>query len=195
LASLHPKQIAAKCHHRDHCGDDSRDRDPGSIGGPKSSKRCAQVEPGNPRLTSRRPRLRQPQLRQPSTAGSYRGASFGAGAESAASFDGKHSARRGRTHRQRPQPGGRTHHCKSMLQQALRRVWQTLSPRIRCAASSADAMAFQARVLNDLQRSVMKIRMVPVDQCSAAIPRIVRDVARQCDREVDLELNGQRLTR
>jgi len=52
-------------------------------------------------------------------------------------------------------------------------------------------MAFQARVLNDLQRSVMKIRMVPVDQLFRRFPRIVRDVARQCGREVDLELNGQ----
>ena len=55
----------------------------------------------------------------------------------------------------------------------------------------ADAMAFQARVLNDLQRSVMKIRMVPVDQLFRRFPRIVRDVARQCGREVDLELSGQ----
>jgi two-component system chemotaxis sensor kinase CheA len=52
-------------------------------------------------------------------------------------------------------------------------------------------MAFQARVLNDLQRSVMKIRMVPVDQLFRRFPRIVRDVARQCGREVDLELSGQ----
>jgi two-component system chemotaxis sensor kinase CheA len=52
-------------------------------------------------------------------------------------------------------------------------------------------MAFQSRVLNDLQRSVMKIRMVPVDQLFRRFPRIVRDVARQCGREVDLELSGQ----
>ena len=44
-------------------------------------------------------------------------------------------------------------------------------------------MAFQARVLNDLQRSVMKIRMVPVDQLFRRFPRMVRDVARQCGRE------------
>jgi two-component system chemotaxis sensor kinase CheA len=38
---------------------------------------------------------------------------------------------------------------------------------------------------------VMKIRMVPVDQLFRRFPRIVRDVARQCEREVDLELSGQ----
>jgi two-component system chemotaxis sensor kinase CheA len=37
----------------------------------------------------------------------------------------------------------------------------------------------------------MKIRMVPVDQLFRRFPRIVRDVARQCEREVDLELSGQ----
>jgi two-component system, chemotaxis family, sensor kinase CheA len=46
-------------------------------------------------------------------------------------------------------------------------------------------------VLNDLQRSVMKIRMVPVEQLFRRFPRMVRDVARQCDREVELVLSGQ----
>ena len=52
-------------------------------------------------------------------------------------------------------------------------------------------MAFQARVLNDLQRSVMKIRMVPVEQLFRRFPRMVRDVARQCGRDVQLVLSGQ----
>src|SRR6202011_5680211 len=55
----------------------------------------------------------------------------------------------------------------------------------------ADAMALQARVLSDLQRSVMKIRMVPVDQLFRRFPRMVRDVARQCGREVELDISGQ----
>jgi two-component system chemotaxis sensor kinase CheA len=79
---------------------------------------------------------------------------------------------------------------KSMLQQALSEFGQRY-PREPLRGKFADAMAFQARVLNDLQRSVMKIRMVPVDQLFRRFPRIVRDVARQCGREVDLELCGQ----
>ena len=55
----------------------------------------------------------------------------------------------------------------------------------------ADAMAFQSRVLNDLQRSVMKVRMVPVEQLFRRFPRMVRDVAKQCGKQVDLVLNGQ----
>ncbi len=79
---------------------------------------------------------------------------------------------------------------KSMLQQALSEFGQRY-PREPLRGKFADAMAFQARVLNDLQRSVMKIRMVPVDQLFRRFPRIVRDVARQCGRDVDLELRGQ----
>lgn len=79
---------------------------------------------------------------------------------------------------------------KSMLQQALTEFGKRY-PKEVLRGKFADAMAFQSRVLNDLQRSVMKIRMVPVDQLFRRFPRIVRDVARQCGREVDLELSGQ----
>ncbi len=79
---------------------------------------------------------------------------------------------------------------KSMLQQALNEFGKRY-PKDLLRGKFADAMAFQSRVLNDLQRSVMKIRMVPVDQLFRRFPRIVRDVARQCGREVDLELSGQ----
>jgi len=51
-------------------------------------------------------------------------------------------------------------------------------------------MSFQARVLSDLQRSVMKIRMVPVDQLLRRFPRLVRDVARDCGKDVDLVVQG-----
>src|SRR5271166_4254750 len=79
---------------------------------------------------------------------------------------------------------------KSMLQQALNEFSKRY-PKELLRGKFADAMAFQARVLNDLQRSVMKIRMVPVDQLFRRFPRMVRDVSRQCGREVDLELSGQ----
>jgi two-component system, chemotaxis family, sensor kinase CheA len=78
---------------------------------------------------------------------------------------------------------------KSMLQQALTEFGKRY-PRELLRGKFADAMAFQARVLNDLQRSVMKIRMVPVEQLFRRFPRMVRDVSKQCGREVDLELSG-----
>jgi two-component system, chemotaxis family, sensor kinase CheA len=79
---------------------------------------------------------------------------------------------------------------KSMLQQALSEFSKRY-PKELLRGKFADAMAFQARVLNDLQRSVMKIRMVPVDQLFRRFPRMVRDVARQCGREVELDISGQ----
>jgi two-component system, chemotaxis family, sensor kinase CheA len=79
---------------------------------------------------------------------------------------------------------------KSMLQQALHEFSRRY-PKELLRGKFADAMAFQSRVLNDLQRSVMKIRMVPVDQLFRRFPRMVRDVARQVGREVELEVSGQ----
>ncbi len=79
---------------------------------------------------------------------------------------------------------------KSMLQQALSEFSKRF-PKEALRGKFADAMAFQARVLNDLQRSVMKIRMVPVDQLFRRFPRMVRDVSRQCGKEVELSVSGQ----
>ena len=79
---------------------------------------------------------------------------------------------------------------KSMLQQALNEFSKTY-PKELLRGKFSDAMAFQSRVLNDLQRSVMKIRMVPVDQLFRRFPRLVRDVARQCGREVELAVSGE----
>jgi two-component system, chemotaxis family, sensor kinase CheA len=79
---------------------------------------------------------------------------------------------------------------KSMLQQALNEFSKRY-PKELLRGKFADAMAFQARVLNDLQRSVMKIRMVPVEQLFRRFPRMVRDVSRQCGHEVELAVSGQ----
>jgi two-component system chemotaxis sensor kinase CheA len=79
---------------------------------------------------------------------------------------------------------------KSMFQQALNEFAKRF-PKEALRGKFADAIAFQARVLNDLQRSVMKIRMVPVEQLFRRFPRIVRDVARQCGKDVELVISGQ----
>jgi two-component system chemotaxis sensor kinase CheA len=79
---------------------------------------------------------------------------------------------------------------KSMLQQALNE-FAVHYPKEAMRGRFADAMAFQSRVLNDLQRSVMKVRMVPVEQLFRRFPRMVRDVAKQCGKQVELALSGQ----
>jgi len=79
---------------------------------------------------------------------------------------------------------------KSMLQQ-VQNEFARRFPKDNLRGRFADAMAFQGRVLNDLQRSVMKIRMVPVGQLFRRFPRMVRDLAKQCGREVEIVVSGE----
>jgi two-component system chemotaxis sensor kinase CheA len=79
---------------------------------------------------------------------------------------------------------------KSMLMQATSEFEKRFA-KDPLRTKFSDAMAFQARVLNDLQKSVMKIRMVPVDQLFRRFPRLVRDVAKTCGKDVVLQVSGQ----
>jgi two-component system, chemotaxis family, sensor kinase CheA len=79
---------------------------------------------------------------------------------------------------------------KSMLQQAMNE-FASRYPKEPIRGRFADAMAFQARVLGDLQRSVMKVRMVPVEQLFRRFPRMVRDVGKLCGKQVELVIRGQ----
>jgi two-component system, chemotaxis family, sensor kinase CheA len=79
---------------------------------------------------------------------------------------------------------------KSMLQRALaeferRHVKDPLQARF------SDALSFQSRVLGELQKSVMKIRMVPVEQLFRRFPRVVRDVAKLRNKDIGIEIAGQ----
>ena len=79
---------------------------------------------------------------------------------------------------------------KSMLNRTLTEFDKHHS-RDPLRAKLADAMAFQARILDELHKCVLKIRMVPVEQLFRRFPRIVRDVAKQCGKDVALEVSGQ----
>jgi two-component system chemotaxis sensor kinase CheA len=79
---------------------------------------------------------------------------------------------------------------KSMLHQTINEFDKKF-PKDSLKSRFADAMAFQARIINDLQKSVMKIRMVPVEQLFRRFPRLVRDVAKSCNKEVGLVITGQ----
>ena len=59
---------------------------------------------------------------------------------------------------------------RSMLQQAFTEFARHV-PKETLRGRFSDAMSFQSRVLSDLQRSVMKIRMVPVEQLFRRFPR------------------------
>ena len=79
---------------------------------------------------------------------------------------------------------------KSMLHQTVN-DFDKRFPKDPLKGRFADAIAFQARIINDLQKSVMKIRMVPVEQLFRRFPRVVRDVAKSCGKEVALVMSGQ----
>jgi two-component system, chemotaxis family, sensor kinase CheA len=79
---------------------------------------------------------------------------------------------------------------KSMLQRAMSEFERRHS-KDPIRGKLADALGFQARVLNELQKSVMKIRMVPVEQLFRRFPRIIRDVARLRNKDIALEIAGQ----
>jgi len=79
---------------------------------------------------------------------------------------------------------------KSMLHRTLTEFDQRHA-RDPLRAKLSDALAFQARVLDELHKCVLKIRMVPVEQLFRRFPRLLRDVAKQCGKDVALDLSGQ----
>lgn len=79
---------------------------------------------------------------------------------------------------------------KSMLQRAIAE-FERNHAKDPVRGKFSDALAFQSRVLGELQKSVMKIRMVPVDQLFRRFPRVVRDVAKLRNKDVGLEIAGQ----
>jgi two-component system, chemotaxis family, sensor kinase CheA len=78
---------------------------------------------------------------------------------------------------------------KSMLQQAISEFGKRF-PKDPLRNKFGDMMALQSQALNELQRSVMKIRMVPVEQLFRRYPRVVRDVAKSRSKDVVLDTSG-----
>jgi two-component system chemotaxis sensor kinase CheA len=79
---------------------------------------------------------------------------------------------------------------KSMLHRVINEFDQRF-PKDALRNRLGDALSFQSRVLGELQKSVMKIRMVPVEQLFRRLPRIVRDVAKARKKEIAMEMAGQ----
>jgi two-component system chemotaxis sensor kinase CheA len=79
---------------------------------------------------------------------------------------------------------------KSMLNRTLAEFAQRHA-RDPVRVKLSEAVAFQSRVLNELHKCVLKIRMVPVEQLFRRFPRVVRDVAKLCGKDVALAVSGQ----
>jgi two-component system chemotaxis sensor kinase CheA len=59
------------------------------------------------------------------------------------------------------------------------------------AKEMRDAGAKVSRVADDLQATVMSIRMLPVRQVFQRFPRLVRDIARSLDKGIELHVSGE----
>jgi two-component system chemotaxis sensor kinase CheA len=76
----------------------------------------------------------------------------------------------------------------SELVLARNQVMQTL--RGRTDPEAALALQRWSQVTSDLQESVIKARMQPIGQAWAKLPRMVRDLARDLGKKIDLKLEG-----
>jgi two-component system chemotaxis sensor kinase CheA len=56
----------------------------------------------------------------------------------------------------------------------------------------ADANAFMEKTLTQLQKNVMKIRMLPISQVFRKFPRVVRDLAREKGKQINLVMEGEK---
>ena len=54
-----------------------------------------------------------------------------------------------------------------------------------------DAISTLELVTSELQGSVMKTRMQPIKKVFSRFPRVIRDLARKLDKDINLELNGE----
>ncbi len=80
--------------------------------------------------------------------------------------------------------------AKSMMQELLAEMNRNYG-NTPLRTKTADILTFQSQILNKLQRAVMKIRMVPVEQMFRRLPRVVRDTAKQTGREVNIVIEGE----
>jgi two-component system chemotaxis sensor kinase CheA len=64
-------------------------------------------------------------------------------------------------------------------------------PTAAMAKEMRDAGAKVSRLADDLQATVMSIRMLPVRQVFQKFPRLVRDIARSLDKSIELRVTGE----
>lgn len=70
-------------------------------------------------------------------------------------------------------------------------ISSTSVPEPSLVKEMRDAGAKVSRLAEDLQATVMSIRMMPVRQVFQRFPRLVRDIARALDKHIELEVSGE----
>lgn len=80
---------------------------------------------------------------------------------------------------------------RSMIEELVGRL-ETKYPKDELVHGFLKTKAFISRSLSDLQRSVMSIRMIPVEKVFRRFPRMVRDLSKASGKEINLQLRGER---
>ena len=65
------------------------------------------------------------------------------------------------------------------------------APHLKLVGSMTETLQLFGRHMNEIQDIIMKVRMVPVGSVFNKYPRIVRDLARQLDKQIDLVIEGE----
>ncbi|MEK7802871.1 MAG: chemotaxis protein CheA [Deltaproteobacteria bacterium] len=79
---------------------------------------------------------------------------------------------------------------RSMLMQLFLELEERF-PREEILGRFAYTNSFIDRSLSDLQKSVMKVRMIPIDKVFKRFPRVVRDLAKAGNKDVRLIIKGE----
>lgn len=58
-------------------------------------------------------------------------------------------------------------------------------------AGMADSIEYLQRVTSELHEAVMQVRMVPIGTVFNRFPRVVRDLSKQLDKEINLNIHGE----
>jgi len=80
---------------------------------------------------------------------------------------------------------------RSMIEQFVKN-FELMHPKDELVSNFQKANTFIGRSLTDLQRSVMSMRMVPVEKVFKKFHRMVRDLARASGKEIDLVIEGEK---
>ena len=59
------------------------------------------------------------------------------------------------------------------------------------AGADMESIEYLERITTSLHESVMKVRMVPVETVFNRFPRMIRDIARELDKDIELHMSGE----
>lgn len=68
---------------------------------------------------------------------------------------------------------------------------RTKQPQLKLTNNLTETVQLFGRHMNDVQEIIMKVRMVPIGNAFNKFPRVIRDLARQLDKEMDLVIKGE----